>query len=158
MSEERARFWLISFPISVRSQISSQLVFSGLPDLHSLGFLFFLFISTRSCQMRSSLNMTGLSPSVQQLIATPFSLYHGKLPPYPKSRTLQYIETQAELQKPLGIFMSSTMNSWPSLKTPHSFIGGTKVTGLFLKTSLGLKRLKTVIRTLWSFTVTRQLD
>lgn len=102
-------------------------------------------------QMRSSLNMTGLSPSMQQLIATPFSLYHGKFPPYPKSRTLLYIETQAELQKPSGMFMPSTMNSWPSLKTPHSFIGATGVTGLFAKTSPGLNRLNTVIRTLWSF-------
>lgn len=98
--------------------------------------------------MRSILNMTGLSPSIQQLIAMPFSLYHGRFPPYPKSRTLLYSETQAEGQKPSGMFMPLTMNSWPSLKIPHFFIGATGVTGALAKTSLGLNRLKTVIRTL----------
>ena len=62
-------------------------------------------------QMRSSLNITGLSPSLQQLTATPFSFIQGRSPPKLKSWMVQYMETQAEVQKPSGILRSSTMNS-----------------------------------------------
>ena len=99
--------------------------------------------------MRSSLNTTGLNPSMQQFIATPFSLYQGRSPPNANSLMLPYIVFQAEVQKPSGIFKSSPrMNSWLSRNISHAFRVDTGVTGPFLKTSDGLNRLKTVIFTL----------
>ena len=104
--------------------------------------------------MRSSLNMTGLSPSMQQLTATPFSLNQGRSPPKLRSRMLLYMETQAEVQKPSGIRRFSTMNSCPSLNSSHASKSmWTGVTGLLSKTSDGWKRFKTVILTLYISTI-----
>ena len=107
--------------------------------------------------MRSSLNITGLSPSVQQLTATPFSLIHGRSPPKLKSRMLPYMETQAEVQKSSGILRFSTMNSWLSLNCPHASTA-CDVAGLSSKTSDGWKRFKTVILTLCSSTISTTTD
>lgn len=102
--------------------------------------------------MRSSLNITGLSPSVQQLMATPFSLTQGRSPPKLRTRMLPYIETQAEVQKPSGILRFSTMNSWPSLNSPQASTA-CDVAGLLSKTSDGWNLFKTVILTLSSSTI-----
>jgi hypothetical protein len=98
---------------------------------------------------RSSLNTTGLSPSVQQFIETPFSLNQGRFPPNDKVLIVGKIVCQAEVQKPSGIFpSSSTRNSCPSKKSSHAPSGWPGVAGLLLKTSDGWNLLSMVIFTL----------
>jgi hypothetical protein len=95
----------------------------------------------------SSLNITGLRPSVQQFMVTPSSLIQGKLQPSLSSRMLLDRAIQVVGQNPCGMTKFSTVNSWPVRNTSHGPVGAISVTGLVWNTSDGFVRFKTVILT-----------
>ncbi len=68
----------------------------------------------------SSLNTTGLRPSVQQLTMLPGLLIHRKSPPRARWATSLWMSAQAQLQNPSGMAIPLLRYSFPVSTASHT--------------------------------------